>query len=690
MIQCYEIAVKSYMEKPTYEIESQAFQGIREQQGVVQYLGEFRLQRPTIHFPNSPSHHIMLEYGELDLDEYLAETYPPVLNEEIRGFWEEFFSVARTLQNIHHLKYGSRDGNRREYRGQVKVTQGLRLQYTDEPFRWHGDIKPDNILRVQGKYKLADFGFAKFEREREGNTKTYMDGGTRTYGMNLTVSLSRSDLSPERNQSICTNSLGAPECDRKATRTPLSQTIDTWSFGCVLSSVATWVVLGSQAYENFHERRKIAIKALKTKQAKDKRTSVPSCEDAFHDGKNVLSAVTEWHVYLRNSARRADTTTHLVLDLVDKHMLLPSPEQRLMMGQLCEKLEGILVLSDHEHRQNLEKGNLKEIGLDTLNALQELDNQAPSRAAIAQGAGSEVDLRKSDGYGGFLPTFQIDDKSGRPRKARKSERFDKIVLAKTANRVQNSQPMSEISESPGLLPEGTGIGSANPIPGDEPQQEKIPDIRLDSSDFPSVENRSPTRPPQGEPLGVQPYHTASPESIPPGFLGTETSRPNLEHGPIALEHHEKIVQSSLTAAHESLKATWTGALEDPKSAAAGAGASTSGQFGVGYATHDRNEEEASSSSKFSGRERSEQATLSALGRNDPELSTTAIYHELVGLHSNWDDLKKSWRKLKGIPQDPRLKRFISNRDIVRSASIPQPISAQEKKGTNRGLGLCGR
>lgn len=101
--------------KNIYEIESQAFQGIRGQQGVVQYLGEYRLQQ----FPKPPSHHIMLEYGEMDLDEYLAETYPPVLNEEIREFWEELFSVARTLKRIHHLQHDNRGGNREGYRGQV-------------------------------------------------------------------------------------------------------------------------------------------------------------------------------------------------------------------------------------------------------------------------------------------------------------------------------------------------------------------------------------------------------------------------------------------------------------------------------------------------------------------------------------------------------------------------------------------
>lgn len=119
MIQCYQLAIKSYMEpmKTIYEIESQAFQGIRDQLGVVQYLGEYGLQHPTEDYPSSPSHHIMLEYGEMDLDEYLADTYPPVLNGEIREFWEELFGVARTLKRIHHLQYDTKGGNRQGYRG---------------------------------------------------------------------------------------------------------------------------------------------------------------------------------------------------------------------------------------------------------------------------------------------------------------------------------------------------------------------------------------------------------------------------------------------------------------------------------------------------------------------------------------------------------------------------------------------
>ncbi|KAL2278790.1 hypothetical protein FJTKL_14133 [Diaporthe vaccinii] len=623
---CYNLAVKSYMEpmKSIYEIESQAFQGIRDQQGVVQYLGEYRLQHPTIHYPSSPSHHIMLEYGEMDLDEYLAETFPPVLNEEISEFWKELFSIARTLKRIHHLQYDSSSASGQHYRG------------------WHGDIKPDNILRVRGKYKLADFGFAKFERERNGNTKTFLLGGTRTYG--------------------------APECDlsRNVTRTPLSQTIDTWSFGCVLSSVATWVVLGSQAYENYNERRRIAIRALKNRQAKDARTSVPSCEDTFHDGKMVLPAVTEWHVYLRNSARRADTTTYRVLDLVEGHMLVPNPEKRMMMGELCERLDKIIWLSGVEYQQNLGNGTLRTIGQETLNALQELENQSHFEAVTSQRTLVEAGMEGSDGYGGRSETEAPDDKFERDNRSRKSERFEKILLAKVANRVQTFQALLGISGSPTHLPLGSHPGSGLPVPRERQQQEKTPDIRSDIINYPSVEGSSSMPPPQEKTLDVQRYTTARPEGLSLGFSGTESSRQlqGPDRDPRALEDRQEDVQISFKAAKESFEEKRHGTFEDPESAAAGARASTFGRSDMCTFTHDLPAEKASSNGQISGYKGNGQPTLFEVGGDEPALSTTAISHELAAQHRNWDGQKKSWRIIKGVPQDQRLKRFISNRDVV--------------------------
>ncbi|GKT64396.1 serine/threonine protein kinase [Colletotrichum tofieldiae] len=168
----YEFAVKSYQKEwnEIYEIESEAFRGFNsapnpETLGVVKYLGEYTRrfgEKPGE--PDIETHHIMLEFGDRDLDEFLADKYPPILNGEIIAFWESVFVVAKSLQQIHQLEHAGVDGQVQKYSG------------------WHGDIKPDNILRVRDEFKLADFGFTKFEKNEQGKPKsTVMLGGTLAY-----------------------------------------------------------------------------------------------------------------------------------------------------------------------------------------------------------------------------------------------------------------------------------------------------------------------------------------------------------------------------------------------------------------------------------------------------------------------------------------------------------------------------
>ncbi|KAI8273262.1 hypothetical protein K4K56_002154 [Colletotrichum sp. SAR 10_98] len=167
----YEFAVKTYLKgfDDIYKLESDAFKGFNGTKdprslGVVTYLGEYtRHDRGDDGVSaQGVTRHIMLEFGEQDLDEYLAATYPPVLNEEIIAFWGSLFEIAKTLGRIH----------------QLERVRGDKVQ---KYVGWHGDIKPDNILRVRGEFKLADFGFTRFEKSVIGKPQTtYMLGGTRT------------------------------------------------------------------------------------------------------------------------------------------------------------------------------------------------------------------------------------------------------------------------------------------------------------------------------------------------------------------------------------------------------------------------------------------------------------------------------------------------------------------------------
>lgn len=69
--------------------------------------------------------------------------------------------------------------------------------------RWHGDIKPENILDVQGRFKLADPGEACLvpvsKRESAANVdqrvlKAQVPGGTKSFGTDISLTFFESAL----------------------------------------------------------------------------------------------------------------------------------------------------------------------------------------------------------------------------------------------------------------------------------------------------------------------------------------------------------------------------------------------------------------------------------------------------------------------------------------------------------------
>lgn len=101
--QCYSLAVKSYNSSETaaYQLELDAFEALRHTSGVVKYFGNYTGLRGQ----SLVTHHILLEYGSHDLDEYLAVNFPPVLYRETKAFWESLFEVVETLKGLHTLEY---------------------------------------------------------------------------------------------------------------------------------------------------------------------------------------------------------------------------------------------------------------------------------------------------------------------------------------------------------------------------------------------------------------------------------------------------------------------------------------------------------------------------------------------------------------------------------------------------------
>jgi hypothetical protein len=75
---------------------------------IVQYLGSYTHDYGEGSGPNGHlgrTYNLLLEYGELDLDQYWADetNVPPVRAMEIIRYWEKLFEIAVAIRQVHHL-----------------------------------------------------------------------------------------------------------------------------------------------------------------------------------------------------------------------------------------------------------------------------------------------------------------------------------------------------------------------------------------------------------------------------------------------------------------------------------------------------------------------------------------------------------------------------------------------------------
>lgn len=263
-------------------------------------------------------YNILLEPADENMHEFFASFGPPQLSSEIYSEWDEICKIAAAIETLHNFDY---EGS--PWSGYVSSLRSAEISLI-LIYRWHGDIKPRNILRVGKEWKLADYGFTVFhEKSQERFPKAKLKERTETWGQSLVF----------RSRFIAHwHCAGAPETTRHDE--DLLQTIDTWSFGCVLSIVATWMVKDIKGVLEYQEYRS---------------QNRPS--DAFHHDNSVLPEIRTWHEHLKQLVRKSDNITNQILDLVDHSLLLMEPRDRLTSSQLWAKLQGILYTA----KQSLQK-----------------------------------------------------------------------------------------------------------------------------------------------------------------------------------------------------------------------------------------------------------------------------------------------------------------------------------------------
>ena len=126
-----------------FDTEKNAYVALGNNEGMVRYFGEYRHEESRSTNSLSPNaskmsllasdkvrititYNMLLEFGELDLDNFFAEVLPPVIQSEIEDFWMNLTGIADALESIHNLREET-NGRSQEYYG--SVTGGLTLLF---------------------------------------------------------------------------------------------------------------------------------------------------------------------------------------------------------------------------------------------------------------------------------------------------------------------------------------------------------------------------------------------------------------------------------------------------------------------------------------------------------------------------------------------------------------------------------
>lgn len=384
-----------------------------------------------------------------------------------------------------------------------------------------------------------------------------------------------------------------------------SQKIDTWSFGCVLSSVATWVILGQQAYDNYPEIRKVAIQNLKEQRKLDKNTHAPDADDAFHDGVSVLPAVLQWHDLLRNSIRKSDSISGRILALIEEGMLVGDIQKRWTVQEMHRKLREALSFAEDDHKEALESADhhyaLKRLSPQMLKVLLNLDEAAPVTPTTAGEARSTHLTRQGleTGRGSSLSAANQSDR------VRKSERLDKNVRAKVAFREQAIT--SELRSNEGRIPEE----------GQEDGQQVLVSGRINT-----VAEEGKGKQPMTPSIHItNPVTEQTPHPQP-------LSRPDRVP---SLPHHEQSTRPTVPDIPEQYQSEKTS---------------------ISLSTTEGSHRDTKPPPLLLKR-----STRTATGMASPRIYLE--YEELEKEYTKWSV------RLKGPPKDPQLEKYIHNRDIVR-------------------------
>ena len=202
--------------------------------------------------------------------------------------------------------------------------------------------------------------------------------------------------------------------------------------------------------------------------------------DRFHDGSNVLPEVGKWHDYLRGHLRLSDTTTELVLDMIEHRLLRADSSARYNIGELCEKLKRLSDSAEGDIK-SLRKHS-RETDPIVMIALKKIEEEA----LIQRSSEPKINLLQQ-------PLLQVNPRERASMQINKGKLIKNKPLGQTAHRKQILEikilENQEISES---LFHG-GATTESPIDDTSLTQLQFSDRKIDS-DISRLERRPVPRP----------------------------------------------------------------------------------------------------------------------------------------------------------------------------------------------------
>jgi len=179
----------------------------------------------------------------------------------------------------------------------------------------HGDIKGDNVLYFESRYRrdyrleLADFGLGR-----------------------LHTGISRSIQNPKGIDNSST--YRAPEFD--TTSGKISRKADIFSLGCMFLEIITWLLEGFNAAQTEFSQERLET-GLNSKFTEDTFFSLQRAPTGEISATRK-ARVTGWIKRLRRCSQASDYTDQF-LDFIDDRMLVPEPEGRATSREVCSELK---------------------------------------------------------------------------------------------------------------------------------------------------------------------------------------------------------------------------------------------------------------------------------------------------------------------------------------------------------------